>query len=87
MTLAEFKAWFEGFTEAIEGAPTEKQWARIKEQIEKIAPPAPVFIPPTTERFNDDWMKKYTFGPATSLADVSARLRAEADQLSQDDLN
>lgn len=38
MTLAEFKAWFEGFTESIEGkaAPTQKQWARIKAKVADI---------------------------------------------------
>lgn len=38
MTLSEFKAWFEGFTESIEGksAPTQKQWARIKEKVALI---------------------------------------------------
>jgi hypothetical protein len=38
MTLSEFKAWFEGFTESIEGksAPTQKQWAKIKEKVAQI---------------------------------------------------
>lgn len=38
MTLSEFKAWFEGFTESIEGkaAPTQKQWAKIKEKVGQI---------------------------------------------------
>ena len=36
MTQAEFKAWFDGFTEAIEKAPTQKQWARIKERVTEI---------------------------------------------------
>ena len=36
MRLQEFKAWFEGYTEAMKGAPTEKQWTRIKEQVKKI---------------------------------------------------
>lgn len=36
MTLAEFKAWFEGFTETMEGAPTEKQWERIQERVAQI---------------------------------------------------
>lgn len=36
MTLAEFKAWFEGYTEAVEGAPTDAQWARIKARVAEI---------------------------------------------------
>ena len=36
MKLDEFKAWFEGFTESMEGAPTAKQWKRIKERVGEI---------------------------------------------------
>lgn len=36
MTLAEFKAWFEGFTESMDGAPDEKQWDRIKARVKEI---------------------------------------------------
>ncbi|OCJ12483.1 hypothetical protein A6U86_05530 [Rhizobium sp. AC27/96] len=36
MTLAEFKAWFEGFTETLEAAPNEKQWERIKARVAEI---------------------------------------------------
>lgn len=36
MKLDEFKAWFEGFTEGLEGAPTAKQWKRIKERVGEI---------------------------------------------------
>lgn len=37
MTPAEFKAWFEGFGEAIGDKPTAEQWARIKEQVKKLS--------------------------------------------------
>lgn len=46
--LRDFLNWFEGISENIEAAPTEKQWARIKERIEKLKaataspPPAPI---------------------------------------------
>jgi hypothetical protein len=36
MTPREFKAWFEGFTEAFTGCPTKAQWARIKERVGEI---------------------------------------------------
>ncbi len=36
MTLAEFKAWFEGFTEEMDGAPNEKQFERIKAKVKDI---------------------------------------------------
>jgi hypothetical protein len=36
MTLAEFKAWFDGFTEEMDEAPTKKQWERIKKRVKEI---------------------------------------------------
>lgn len=36
MTLSEFKAWFEGFSEGIDKAPTEKQFAKIKDKVALI---------------------------------------------------
>jgi hypothetical protein len=36
MTLQEFRAWFEGFTEELRGVPSIKQWERIKTRIEEI---------------------------------------------------
>lgn len=36
MTNSEFKAWFDGFTEAMGGAPNSKQWERIKTKVKEI---------------------------------------------------
>lgn len=37
MTVQEFKAWFQGFTEGFEGKiPSKAQWNRIQAQVEKI---------------------------------------------------
>lgn len=37
MTLSEFKAWFEGFSENLDGnTPSKKQWARIQERVGQI---------------------------------------------------
>jgi hypothetical protein len=36
MTPKEFKAWFEGFTEAMEGMPTEAQWTKVKARVAQI---------------------------------------------------
>jgi hypothetical protein len=36
MTPAEFKAWFDGFTEAFSGCPSKAQWARIKARVAEI---------------------------------------------------
>lgn len=47
MTLQEFKAWFDGFTEEMSGAPNKKQWERIKKRVKEIDGTAvsyPVFV-------------------------------------------
>lgn len=36
MTLSEFKAWFDGFTEAIGDRPSDKQWQRIKDRVAEL---------------------------------------------------
>lgn len=36
MTPGEFKAWFDGFTEAFTGCPTKAQWTRIKARVAEI---------------------------------------------------
>jgi hypothetical protein len=49
MTLSEFKAWLEGFTEVIDGPPSQEQWDRIKEKVASIVDPListyPYYIP------------------------------------------
>lgn len=47
MHLSEFKAWFEGFTEDMDGRPNEKQWTKIQKRVKEITAdytPTPVFI-------------------------------------------
>jgi hypothetical protein len=41
MDVKEFKAWFEGFRECIDGTPTPEQFAKIKAKIAQIEGPAP----------------------------------------------
>jgi hypothetical protein len=36
MTPQEFKAWFDGFSEGIDGLPSEKQWEKIKRRVKDI---------------------------------------------------
>ena len=40
VTPNEFKTWFEGFAEAMEGTPNAEQWERIRERVAKIDSPA-----------------------------------------------
>lgn len=47
MNLSEFKAWFEGFTEDMDGEPNAKQWKRIKKRVSEITSdptPWPIFV-------------------------------------------
>lgn len=47
MTLSEFKAWFEGYTDGMGGQPPNaKQWDAIKAKVDKITgtPVTPVYI-------------------------------------------
>lgn len=47
MNLSEFKAWFEGFTECLDGSPGPKAWERICEKVKAITPdatPWPAFV-------------------------------------------
>lgn len=58
MTLEEFRAWFDGFTEEMSGPPTEKQWKRIKARVKEIdgnSPSYPVFI----ERYYRPWYRPH----------------------------
>jgi len=55
MTPQEFKAWFEGFTEAFTGCPRKAQWTRIKERVSEIDGK------PVTERvYVDRYLPYYT---------------------------
>ena len=47
MHLQEFKAWFEGYTEEMDGPPNAKQWKKVKKRVDEITPdwtPRTVFI-------------------------------------------
>lgn len=58
MKLDEFKAWFEGFTEGTDGAPTAKQWKRIKERVAEIDGVA-ISYPVYVERYVRPWYPSY----------------------------
>lgn len=42
MTSDDFRAWLSGFSEAVDGTPTEAQWARILEKLGHVVPVAPI---------------------------------------------
>lgn len=47
MTLAEFKAWLSGFSEAIGDAPTPAQWQRIQAMLATVGVSAAAVVSPT----------------------------------------
>lgn len=50
MTLPEFRAWFDGFTEGMDGPPDAKQWKRIKARVGEITG-APITYPIYLDRY------------------------------------
>lgn len=70
MTLAEFKAWFDGFTEDMEAVPNAKQWKRIKARVKEIdgsATTYPVFI----DRYFPRWRTPYVSWLSTNAAEAA----------------
>lgn len=39
MTISEFRAWLDGFKEAIGDAPTPEQWAKVLEKVATVYEP------------------------------------------------
>lgn len=66
MTVAEFKAWFEGFTECMDGPPDEKQWAKIKARVKDVDGVA-VTLPVYIDRYRRDWVP-YWSSPTITLS-------------------
>lgn len=58
MTPSEFKAWFDGFSEAMESAPTEAQWKRIKDRVAEIDG-RPVTQQVFVDRYYPTWPRPY----------------------------
>lgn len=62
MTLNEFKAWLDGFTDAIGDAPTPEQWAKIKAKLDVVQPfaipnpmPPPIIGPYYSPHPDQSW--------------------------------
>lgn len=70
MTLAEFKAWFSGFTESMDSTPNEKQWARIKERVAEIDDKPvtyPVYIDRYVRPYVQPWQPYWVSNPGSML--------------------
>src|SRR6202012_3582867 len=85
MTPLEFKAWFEGYTEAVEKVPTRKQWERIMARVAEIDgkvtthtvfydrywPPAPYYGGLVTHTFKHTSLSPTVCGVATPITNLA----------------
>jgi hypothetical protein len=85
MTLAEFKAWFSGFTESMDSTPNEKQWARIKarvDEIDGVAITKTVYVDRYIERHRQPYwyysVNDLQFGGITALSCAGQNSNASA---------
>lgn len=70
MTLQEFKAWFEGFSESMDGPPDAKQWERIKARVSEIDS-KPISYPVYIDRYVTPyrrWWGDMIYGSGTAGA-------------------
>lgn len=67
MTLSEFKAWFEGYTEGITGAPTKAQFDRIKKKVAAIDGTVTTY-PIYVDLYHDYWRRAWPNYPNISFA-------------------
>lgn len=75
MTLSEFKAWFEGYTEGLESAPTKAQFERIKEKVKEISGTPityPVYIDRYVEPYRHYWQNYTTTWGGNSVGTTMA---------------
>lgn len=69
MTLSEFKAWLEGFEEAMGGnPPSADQWRTIKEKLKRVTESGRAGpLEPYTIRRNDRTIPWWTTGPHVAM--------------------
>lgn len=81
MNLSEFKAWFEGFTDNLDGPPGPKAWEKICERVKgiKVDPtPWPVFVDRYVPRY-----PRHPFDGNYWLASTGSHVQALATQSAQ----
>lgn len=74
MTLSEFKSWFEGFTEMMDGPPNAVQWERIQAKIGQIddKPIKQVVYREYVERFRPYWPTGVYYGGTQPMLTAGA---------------
>lgn len=76
MTLSEFKAWFEGFTESLDEPPNAKQWKRIKARVAEISG-SPTNYPVVSDRYRD-YYRPFWLSGTPYMHDVTCQSSADA---------
>lgn len=85
MNIREFKAWLEGFEEAIEGKPNAVQWKKIKEKLALVTEsPTYQYITytPLYPTWYQPWGGPTTF-PATITCDATSNASTSWYELGQ----
>lgn len=79
MTLTEFKAWFEGFTEDMGSAPNKRQWERIQARVKEITGHSvsyPVYIDRYVAPVRPYWDRVWCGGVYPQAVGVGSALRS-----------
>jgi hypothetical protein len=77
MNLQEFKAWFEGFNENLDGPPNERQWARIMKKISLIKDAKPTTEVVFRDHWYPPWRRYWSFGSDSGETPLKAYLNAQ----------
>lgn len=75
MTLSEFKAWFEAFTESMDGPPSHKQWERIQARVKEISG-SPITERVFIDRYRGAWLDNHFVGMPHSRFGTTTCLNA-----------
>ena len=82
MKTSEFRAWFEGFTENIEGAPSEAQFAKIKAkviEIDEVAVTERIYVDRYVQPWRPYWDRYWSYTGDSPKTLMSGSLSVEHD--------
>lgn len=73
MTISEFRAWLDGFKEAVGEAPTPEQWAKVLAKLGEVH--EPVYLRPfLSPQVPQPALPLLPYGPALTCGGTSAAL-------------
>ncbi len=83
MNLSEFKAWFGGFTENMDGPPGEKAWRRIQARIEEIKDAPPTSYPVYIDRYWNNYPRPWWDYTSPYYGSVGMSMQAALNNVQQ----